>query len=122
LDCAVNIITVYVLEGGYKAMGTVFFAANYAFLCAALSLYFLEKKKYIVSIIIDLITTPLIVASAHYWLFALRHTGKNDAWLGFEEFPLTPIAYFIVEAASLIFVAVSIAKSLRSRGERADNR
>lgn len=82
---------------------TIVFGMSAAFICLY-ALCFIKNKP-LLRAFWGVVTMVFITLSAYNWRLALIDSGKNPAWLGFEQYPTSLILVIIVFAGGLYLVA-----------------
>ena len=87
-----------------------------ALVFAIFAVTLLIGKRYTLSGISGIITVVFVCLSAYIWHLALGDNGKNQAWLGFGQYPAALIILIFLAAAGLLCIAtglIRIAKKTR---------
>ena len=79
------------------------------------SLFFLPRTKYVFSAAFGLISAVFTVLSAFSWRSALIESGKDTALLGFGSYPLAVILLFLIFAAALVCVILSLVNMIKAK-------
>ena len=86
----------------------IFGSVALAFAIFAVTL--LIGKRYTLSGISGIITVVFVCLSAYNWHLALGNSGKNQAWLGFGQYPAALIILTVLAAAGLLSAATGLTR------------
>ena len=73
------------------------------------------RDKPLISVLLGIITYPLLILSGYNWRLALIDSGKNPAMLGYARYPFALITLITFAVLALICILVGIILILKRR-------
>ena len=86
-----------------------------ALILTILSVVFLRKQKWIMSICLGVFVIPFVCLSGYNWRLALIDSGKDPTWLGFRQYPVAVIILIFLVAIALFSTLFSILQKNREK-------
>ena len=93
----------------------MFIVFGFLGICAVMFGFMLLRQKPMISILLGLITFPLVVLSGSDWRQALIDSGKDPTMLGYARYPIALTILVILAAAALICIAIGIFLMIRRK-------
>ena len=84
---------------------------------AIFAIVLLAVKKSVLSSIAGIITVGFVCLSAYNWWLALGDSGKNQQWLGFDEYPLVVIILLALTGTGLFCIIKTIIHLLMKKNK-----
>jgi len=75
----------------------------------------INKSKPLLSSILGATTIILICLSAHNWWLALGDSGKNQRWLGYEQYPIALVTCVIIAVSGLFCIIFGTVRFFRKK-------
>ena len=86
----------------------MFIVYGFLGICAVIFGFIALRHKPLISILLGLITFPLVVLSACDWRQALIDSGKDPTLLGYARYPIALTLLVILAAAALICIVIAV--------------